>query len=108
MLSVLGRSAQLGDRFTRRELMRVGGLSLFGGMTVPRLLEAAGRAGQQGQGSARSVVLFNLLGGPSHQDMFDMKPQAPADIRGEFRPISTSLPDSKSLIILSLFLMFVD
>jgi len=67
--------------------MLVGGLSLFGGMVVSRLLEASGEDG----GRARSVILFNLLGGPSHQDMFDMKPQAPEEIRGEFQPISTSL-----------------
>ena len=44
------------------------------------------------QARARSVVLFNLFGGPSHLDMFDLKPGAPAEIRGEFRPIETSLP----------------
>jgi hypothetical protein len=90
MLSILGSRATLCDRVTRRELMRVGALSLFGGMTMPRLLRAAG--GAAGQGRAKSVILFNLLGGPSHQDMFDMKPDAPAEIRGEFRPIASSLP----------------
>ena len=40
----------------------------------------------------RSVVLLNLFGGPSHLDMFDLKPDAPAEIRGEFKPIDTSLP----------------
>ena len=77
--------------YSRRELLRVGGLSLFGGMTLPNLLAAA-EAGRKPRGSARSVILFNLLGGPSHQDMFDLKPDAPAEIRGEFNPISTSLP----------------
>jgi hypothetical protein len=72
--------------------MRVGALSLFGSMTAPRLLRAAGRADGRSEGKARSVVLFNLLGGPSHQDMFDLKPDAPAEIRGEFRPIATSVP----------------
>ncbi|MBP85654.1 MAG: hypothetical protein CMJ64_02890 [Planctomycetaceae bacterium] len=91
MLSVLGRSKQFCDGITRRELMRVGGLSLFGGMTVPRLLAAAGdRDGPSGR--AKSVVLFNMLGGPSHQDMFDMKPLAPKEVRGEFQPIATSVP----------------
>ncbi len=91
MLRILGHSSKLCDRLTRRELMRVGALSLFGGMTAPRLLRAAGSR-QHPEGTARSVILFNLLGGPSHQDMFDMKPAAPAEIRGEFQPISTSLP----------------
>ena len=90
MLSILGKRVRMCDGVTRRELMRVGALSLFGGMTMPRLLEAA-NSGTRRPGKARSVILFNLLGGPSHMDMFDMKPAAPAEIRGEFRPIQTSL-----------------
>ncbi|MBC8353664.1 MAG: DUF1501 domain-containing protein [Planctomycetes bacterium] len=91
MLSIQGRGTKLCDGITRRELMRVGGLSLFGGMTLPRLLEAAGDRGGP-SGRVKSVVLFNMLGGPSHQDMFDMKPLAPKEIRGEFQPIATSVP----------------
>ena len=90
MLHVLGRPKRLCDGITRRDLMQVGGLSLFGSMSVPRLLRAADAS--EGNGTAKSVMLFNLLGGPSHMDMFDMKPDAPAKVRGEFRPISTSLP----------------
>lgn len=91
MLSILGPSSKLCDGVTRRELMRVGALSLFAGMTTPRLLQAR-EAGATRTGRARSVIMFNLLGGPSHQDMVDLKPHAPAEIRGEFRPIATSLP----------------
>ncbi len=91
MLTVLGNRTTLCDRVTRRELMRVGALSLFGGMTLPRVLRAAEETGTS-PGRAKSVILFNLLGGPSHMDMFDMKPEAPVEIRGEFRPIQTSLP----------------
>ena len=76
----------------RRAEVCVGGLSLFGGMTLPRLLRAAEASGAPRPAPAKSVILFNLLGGPSHMDMFDMKPNAPAEIRGEFRPIATSLP----------------
>lgn len=90
MFSILGNATKLCDGITRRELLRVGGLSLFGGMTLPRLLQAADRPAARGK--ARSVILFNLLGGPSHQDMFDLKPDAPAEIRGEFKPIATSVP----------------
>lgn len=89
MITIHGRSKQLCDGLPRRELMRVGGLSLFGSMTLPRLLQAAEGTPN---GSARSVIMFNLLGGPAHMDMFDMKPEAPVEIRGEFQPISTSLP----------------
>lgn len=92
MLSILGSRAKMCDGMTRRELMRVGALSLFGGMTMPRLLRAADTASSQREGRAKSVILFNLLGGPSHMDMFDMKPDAPAEIRGEFKPIQSSLP----------------
>lgn len=93
MLRILGNPTRLCDRITRRELMRVGGLSLFAGMTLPRLLRAAeGSSRQPAKGRAKSVILFNLLGGPSHQDMFDLKPDAPPEIRGEFKPIATSLP----------------
>src|SRR5690348_15043910 len=92
MLSLLGRGTTLCDGVTRREFMRVGGLSLFGGMTLPRLLQASAAAPARRRGTARSVILFNLLGGPSHQDMFDLKPDAPPEVRGEFRPIASSLP----------------
>ncbi|MEX2287265.1 MAG: DUF1501 domain-containing protein [Planctomycetaceae bacterium] len=93
MLRILGRPGRLCDGITRREVMRAGGLSLFGGMTVPRLLAAtAARTAPRPQGTAKSVILFNLLGGPSHMDMFDMKPLAPVEIRGEFLPIDSSLP----------------
>jgi len=75
---------------SRREFLRVGGLSLFGGLAVPQLLQATEQRGSR-KGRAKSVILFNLLGGPSHMDMFDMKSLAPAEVRGEFRPIATSL-----------------
>src|SRR2546423_1857669 len=91
MLSVLGRAAKLCDGVNRREFLRVGGLSLFGGLTVPRFLRAR-EHGASRRARAKSVILFNLLGGPSHMDMFDLKPLAPAEVRGEFRPIATSLP----------------
>lgn len=89
MLKMLGRGVTLCDGMTRRDLIQVGALSLFGGMTLPRMLRATGASGATGR--VRSVLLFNLLGGPSHMDMFDMKPDAPKEIRGEFNPISTSL-----------------
>ncbi|MDA0835645.1 MAG: DUF1501 domain-containing protein [Planctomycetota bacterium] len=93
MLRILGGDTALCNGITRRELLRVGGLSLFGGMTIPHLLAAQEHRGENHLlGAAKSVILFNLLGGPSHMDMFDMKPLAPPEIRGEFQPIDTSLP----------------
>src|SRR4029077_14293412 len=66
--------------------------SLFAGVNLPRLLRAAETNPAMRPGKAKSVILFNLLGGPSQMDMFDMKPLAPAEVRGEFKPIATSLP----------------
>lgn len=96
MLRVLGPSTQLCDSVPRREMMRVGGLTLFGGLagfSVPHLLAATQQKPPgRSRARAKSIILFNLLGGPSHIDMFDMKPNAPSEVRGEFRPISTSVP----------------
>ena len=91
MLRVLGTANQLCDGVKRREVMRVGGLSLFGGLNWTQLVQAAGAAATD-RGPAKSVIMFNLLGGPSHIDMFDMKPLAPVEIRGEFSSIPTSVP----------------
>lgn len=92
MLSILGGQTKLCDGINRREVMRVGALSLFSGMTLPNLLRAAESGGGTRRGKAKSAIVFNLLGGPSQMDMFDMKPNAPVEIRGEFQPIATSLP----------------
>ncbi|RLT04276.1 MAG: DUF1501 domain-containing protein, partial [Planctomycetota bacterium] len=91
MLRVLGSETRLCDGITRRELMRVGGLSLFGGLNWSRAAQAANSGGGT-RGPAKSVIMFNLLGGPSHIDMVDLKPQAAVEIRGEFNPIATSVP----------------
>jgi hypothetical protein len=89
MLRAQGRGTKTCGGVTRRELILVGGLSLFSGMTLPRLLRA--RPARH-PGRAKAVIMFNLLGGPSHQDMVDLKPHAPAEVRGEFKPIATSVP----------------
>lgn len=92
MLTILGPSTKLCDQVTRRELMRVGGLSLFAGMSLPRWMKAVEGSPANQPRRARSVILFNLLGGPSQMDMFDLKPLAPAEVRGEFQPIATTVP----------------
>ena len=78
MLRVMGGTSRVCDGITRREAMRVGALSLFGGMTLPHWLAAA-EAGAAATHAprAKSVILLNLFGGPPHQDMFDLKPDAP-------------------------------
>lgn len=92
MLNLTGGAAKLCDGITRRKLMQVGGLSLFSGVSLPRFLQAANTSSDRPYGKAKSVILFNLLGGPSQMDMFDLKPNAPVEIRGEFQGIDTSLP----------------
>jgi hypothetical protein len=73
---------------SRRDWLRLGGLGAFG-LSLPDLL----RAGESSRASAaRSCVLFLLHGGPSQLDTWDMKPAAPDNIRGEFKPIATSVP----------------
>jgi hypothetical protein len=75
----------------RRDFLRIGGLSLCG-VTVLDVLRAHGATAQKGGPRARHLICCWLGGGPPHTDMFDMKPDAPADIRGEFKPIKTRVP----------------
>ena len=91
MLRVLGRGSKLCDGVSRRELLQAGALSTLG-LTLPQFLHDRAAAAESPAGSAKAVILVNLLGGPSHIDIFDMKPQAPVEIRGEFETIDTSLP----------------
>jgi hypothetical protein len=92
MLRLMGPETRLCDGTTRREFLRAGGLSLFSGLTLPRFLAARERQGATHEPKAQAVILLNLFGGPSHLDMFDMKPDAPVEVRGEFQPVSTSVP----------------
>ena len=80
MIRILGARTTACDGTTRRELLRAGGLSLFGSVTLPRLLRAAASPSPMAA-RARSIILVNLFGGPSHLDMFDLKPAAPVEIR---------------------------
>src|SRR5918998_63996 len=77
------------DGVSRRDFLKVGGLGL-GGMSLPQLLTAEANAGIRC--SHKSIIMVFLPGGPAHQDLIDLKPDAPAEIRGEFRPISTNVP----------------
>jgi hypothetical protein len=75
---------------TRRRLLEVGACSLLG-LGLPRLL-AADEKRRSGRAPADHCILVFLNGGPSHLDMWDMKPDAPTEIRGPFKPIPTSVP----------------
>jgi hypothetical protein len=82
---------------SRRELLQVGYSGLLG-LALPSLLAQRGHAseasnvGKVGAGRAKSVILIFLTGAPSHIDTFDPKPDAPPEIRGEFKPIATNVP----------------
>ncbi|MBL8852304.1 MAG: DUF1501 domain-containing protein, partial [Planctomycetaceae bacterium] len=77
--------------WTRRDAIRIGALAC-GGLALPDLLRATARAGTAQPGRCRSVIQISMGGGPSHLDMYDLKPEAPAEVRGEFRPIDTAVP----------------
>jgi hypothetical protein len=96
MLSVFGPGVRLCDGITRREALRVGGLG-FTGLALADLFRSRAkaasvenRAGTFGKAKA-CIVIFNY-GGPSHLDTLDIKPDAPAEIRGEFKQIATKVP----------------
>jgi hypothetical protein len=89
MLRITAGNRRLCDGVSRREVIRVGAASMLG-LGLPGLLKAqeSGRT----RARAKSLILFFLEGGPAHQDLWDMKPDAPEGIRGEFRPIATTVP----------------
>ncbi|MEC7716901.1 MAG: DUF1501 domain-containing protein [Planctomycetota bacterium] len=89
MLPVFGPSVRLCQGKTRREAMRIGALGL-GGLTLPNLLRAEQAAGVGS--NVKSVIMIYLVGAPPHQDMYDLKMDAPSEIRGEFQPIPTNVP----------------
>ena len=105
MLS-LGEDILSGGRPTRREWLRIGGLGTLG-LTLPQLLAAAEQSGGKSPnstsplarglsgttfGRAKNVIYLWLQGGPPQHETFDPKPDAPAEIRGPFRPIATNVP----------------
>src|SRR5438876_10263385 len=93
MLTMLGSRRRLCDGLTRRETLKAGALSLLGGaFNLPALLWAEENRGARVRpGKAKSVILLYLLGGAPTQDMFDLKPNAPDKIRGQFKPIASNV-----------------
>jgi hypothetical protein len=90
MLTMLGNPRRCCDGLTRRETLKVGALSALGGFGLADYLQAA-QTGHAKPGKAKSVILLYLLGGAATQDMFDMKPLAPPEVRGEFKPVATNV-----------------
>ena len=90
MFTLVGKSRRFCDGLSRRGFLQVGALGV-GGLTLPQLL----RADSVGTGTGRrpkSIINICLPGGPTHHDTFDLKPDAPAEVRGEFNPIATVVP----------------
>ena len=92
MITMLGSPRLSCDGVTRRETLQAGALSLLGGFfNLPSLLAMEAAPGAR-RGKARSVILLYLQGGPATQDMFDLKPDAPDNIRSQFKPMATNVP----------------
>src|SRR5262245_13650788 len=92
MLTIFGRQDRKSgfcDGLTRRGFLSIGGAAV-GGLTLSQLLQLEAQAGVRR--SHKAIINIYLPGGPSHIDMWDPKPNAPAEIRGEFSPISTNVP----------------
>ncbi len=91
MLNIFGRldgKQRHCDGVSRRQFLKVGGMAA-GGLSLSQLLDIEAVAGTGS--SQKSIINIYLPGGPSHIDMFDMKPDAPVEVRGEFRPIGTNV-----------------
>jgi uncharacterized protein (DUF1501 family) len=94
MLAIPGQQhAVTCDGRARRHFLKLGGLAL-GGLTLPQILQAeqTSKATHGRTGSHKAIIMIYLSGGPSHQDMYDLKMTAPLEIRGSFRPINTNVP----------------
>ena len=86
MFTLWGNKHSFCDNLNRRDFLRVGALGGLGLADVLRLQAASGGK------KPRAVIVVCLAGGPSHIDMYDLKPGAPADVRGDFKPMSTNVP----------------
>ena len=93
MLSVATNQIESFSNLGRRELLRIGGLTALG-LNLPEALRAqqAVAGGTESPREPVNCILLWMLGGPSHIDMYDLKPEAPAEIRGELNPIPTNVP----------------
>src|SRR5437763_1362301 len=91
MLTVWGKSQRFCDGINRRNFLQIGA---FGGLTLAGMLRQRALAGNVGTKttSPKAAIMIYLPGGPSHMDMYDLKPAAPMEFRGEFKPIKTNVP----------------
>ena len=80
------------DRMSRRRALRIGGSGLVAGLNLPRLFQFEAEAATDQPAKARACIMLFLEGGPSTIDMWDLKPEAPSEIRGPYKQIATSVP----------------
>src|SRR5262245_4626410 len=90
MLTIAGPETRRCDGISRRSCLQIDGLAL-GGLALPEILRAQAAGGVRA--AAKGIIMVLLPGGPTHLDTFDLKPDAPAEVRGEFRPIATNVPE---------------
>jgi len=92
MLTIGGRSGgKFCDGITRRGFLKVGGLAV-GGLTLADLLRGKAQGAVNPGSPNKAIIMVYLNGGPSHMDLYDLKPDAPVEYRGEFKPIRTNVP----------------
>jgi len=91
MLRILDDGARLCDGMTRREWLRIGGLGAFG-LSLPALLQSQRGKAANGVAKAKACIVLFLMGGPPQHETWDPKPETPVEIRGDLKPIASSLP----------------
>src|SRR5207248_536455 len=89
MFTFWGKRENFCDGVTRRGFLQIGAFGA--GLTLAEMLRLRAAAGGT-KASARAAIMIYLPGGPSHMDMYDLKPDAPKEFRGEFKPIATNVP----------------
>jgi hypothetical protein len=90
MLTIWGAKQRFCDGITRRNFLKIGAFGA--GLTLADMLRLRAAAGPAKATSTKAAIMIYLPGGPSHMDMYDLKPEAPQEFRGEFKPIKTNVP----------------
>src|SRR5947209_3102713 len=91
MLTFRGSKQRMCDGLTRRDFLRAGTLGV-GGLSLANLLQLKAQGAVRSDSTHKAIIMVFLGGGPSHMDMYDLKPDAPDNYRGELKPIQTNVP----------------
>lgn len=90
MLTIWGGKQRFCDGISRRNFLKIGAFGA--GLSLAEMLRLKASAGASAPSSSKAAIMIYLPGGPSHMDMYDLKPDAPVEYRGEFKPIQTNVP----------------